>query len=169
MKNKVFQLLSSAIIITIFLNCDKSFEEINSPTPNYHNPDLAKFLVLNAIDTLQYKSKLYIIEASCGIDCMPSTDNNATRDGLLLFVKFENIDNSPLEENFNFLKQYVVNGDDVWVTNSSDENRPTGHFSSKKGPGFWHTDSLVDVYLGISLEGSNVYIVDRDVEIEKYW
>lgn len=159
----------SFLIILIFtLNCSSNGignEDIRV------DPELIKELRSSSSETLQIESNYFTLDAYLWRDFMPSSPPNGRP--MISVNKLIETNSDTIPDHIDLIKQYVIHGNSIWVTDYEDEKRNSNspHIIervSRDGPK-WDTGISVDVVTKVydSKTGENHFLILKNVTINR--
>lgn len=166
--NYLISLLITLITLTNY-SCqkDKIEGEINN------DPAFIENLYINSSDTVKIDNQNLILETEIYRNFFPGGPINDKDRRLFAPIWIVNTDSSPITQNLNISKLFVINNDQVWT--SGPEHNPENitleykyYLLSKGGPE-WETGIYVDVVVSIIdlINNKEKYLIARNQIIEK--
>lgn len=132
----------------------------------FDNPLLASQLKLSK-DTLLIGENTLALTTYVYRDFMPVAEEDGS--AMLSACKIADVDSIPFSSPLSLKKQYVINGDLVWVTEIGEISTPSSFEQegvSRGGPK-WGPEINVDVVCEFSNQGTIYRIIARDQEIHR--
>jgi len=164
----LFLILAISIIVVAGYSCRKDKHE----GVVVNDSDLVEHLLSNAMDTLVIDNQKLILETELYRDFFPGEPYNSnTR--LVASVYIVNTDSSTITSEFTVSKLYIINQNDVWISQPEDhnDNNPLTYkfyLLSKNGPE-WETGITVNVIASITnlVDNSEHFLIARDQIIKQ--
>lgn len=120
-----------------------------------------KFEIINALDEVLISGELITMEAYLWRDFMPPTPPDGQP--LIASIRIKTVNSTPIPLDIKAEKLYVINQQEVWVSDFSNESRPPQPDSqigkiARDGPK-WGPGILVDVIVMLSDSQNNIYYI----------